>query len=132
MDLCIGEGAAVYAVGAAGIGTAAYLASPQGQRSVRATVEGLGLLINNAVEGVRALAGYPAEAAPAFGPPGSPTGANATVGTPGTPAAAPGGVQGPIQAAGPKSAEEMAADLSKQLGKNSVPYETPNARGTSI
>jgi len=38
-DLCVGEGAAGYAIGAAAAGaTAAYLASPQGQESVRATV----------------------------------------------------------------------------------------------
>ena len=54
-DLCIGEGAAVYAVGAAAVGTAAYLMTPQGQQSVRGTVEGLGLLANTAVEGIGSI-----------------------------------------------------------------------------
>jgi RHS repeat-associated protein len=54
-DLCIGEGAAVYAVGAAAVGTAAYLMTPQGKQSVRAAIEGTGLLINKAADGISSL-----------------------------------------------------------------------------
>ena len=62
-DPCIGEGSAAYAIGGAAIATAAYLASPQGQKAVASTVEGLGLLINKAVDGLASLLpGTPSQA----------------------------------------------------------------------
>ena len=54
-DLCIGEGAAVYAVGAAVVTTAAYLMTPQGQDSARAAIVGSGLLINKAADALGSL-----------------------------------------------------------------------------
>jgi RHS repeat-associated protein len=84
--------------------------------------------------GVGAVLGYeigthlfPSTPAPAQTPPSTST--DLTTATPGTPAEAPTGIQGPIQASGTKSAEQMAADLSKQLGKNTVTYETPSVKG---
>ncbi|HYP07555.1 MAG TPA: RHS repeat-associated core domain-containing protein, partial [Bryobacteraceae bacterium] len=58
-DLCIGEGAAVYAAGAATVTAAAYLMTPQGKESARAAIAGLGLLINNAADGIRDLVAPP-------------------------------------------------------------------------
>ncbi len=54
-DLCIGEGAAAYAVGGAAIATAGYLMTPQGQDSVRAAVVGTGALINKAVDALSSI-----------------------------------------------------------------------------
>ena len=54
-DLCIGEGAAVYAAGAATVTAAAYLMTPQGKESARAAIEGTGLLINRAADAISSL-----------------------------------------------------------------------------
>ncbi|HEV3037800.1 MAG TPA: RHS repeat-associated core domain-containing protein [Candidatus Angelobacter sp.] len=54
-DLCIGEGIAVAAAFKVTADFIAYLQTPQGKDSARAAIEGTGLLINKAADGIRSL-----------------------------------------------------------------------------
>jgi RHS repeat-associated protein len=104
-DLCIGEGALVYAGYTALAGaTAAYLASPSGQQATQAT----GQLIQSGLNGIQNLITLA-------------TGNNSQQAQP------PPGASG--QQSGSKTAEEMASDLKDKIGKNSVPYDTPTSKG---
>ncbi len=49
-DLCVGEGAALYAAAAATFAAVAYLETPQGKEQTRQAILGGGLLINKAVQ----------------------------------------------------------------------------------
>jgi len=57
-DLCIGEGVAVYVAGTAAVAGAAYLMTPQGKESARAAIEGTGLLIGKAADGIQSVGSF--------------------------------------------------------------------------
>ena len=94
------EGAIIVGVGAT-IAVSAYLAQPENQRSVAAAVNTAVLQIGSAIDSIF----HTDKAAPPPPP-----------------------AQGQKQQ-GSKTAEEMAQELKGQIGKNSVPFETPNTKG---